>query len=271
MPAIDIARLKIQAAALVENFDQPDVFLKNLHEILDLYADRTLRIGVVSAPITVIPSYRVHQSVLRQIEQELLPLASTFPEPAMALTDSLWKDGYLETRLLAAALLGRINPSTPLLLDRVSAWVSRARDKTLRNALLGNSLGRLRHETPEQFLNLMKEWLSPDWPKMWPNAILAILPLIQDPAYDNLPPVYDLIKPIIENPPTTLQLEISELINALYIASPKETTFYLKQILLLSQNSHTLLFFRRALPAINDELREPMREWLRSAQKANKA
>lgn len=268
MPAIDIARLKIQAATLVENFDQPEAFLKELHEILDLYADRTLRVGVVAAPISVLPSYRAPQSVLRQIEQELLPLANTFPEQAMDLTDALWKDGHLETRLLAASLLGKINPSTPLLLDRVSAWVSRARDKNLRNALLGNSLGRLRRETPDQFLALMQEWLSPDWQKMWPNAILALLPLIEDPAYDNLPPVYDTIKPVLENAPVALQVEISELINALYEASPVETAFFLKQTILLSQNRQTAVLFRRMLPALSEPLKERIRSWLRDAQKS---
>ena len=36
MPAIDIARLKTQAAVLVEKFDQPAVFVDELHKILDL-------------------------------------------------------------------------------------------------------------------------------------------------------------------------------------------------------------------------------------------
>src|SRR5258706_14991928 len=110
IPAIDIARLKIQAAVLVEKFDQPAVFLKVLHEILDHYADRTMRIGVVASPVSVLPAYRAPQAVLRQIEMELAPLAGAFPEQAMALTDALWKDGYLETRLLAAILLGRVHP-----------------------------------------------------------------------------------------------------------------------------------------------------------------
>ena len=68
MPAVDIARLKTQAAVLVEKFDQPAVFLKQLHEILEMYADRTLRLGVVANPVSVLPAYRTPQSVLRQIE-----------------------------------------------------------------------------------------------------------------------------------------------------------------------------------------------------------
>jgi len=49
MPAVDIARLKTQAAVLVEKFDQPAVFLKELHQILDAYADRTMRTGIGAA------------------------------------------------------------------------------------------------------------------------------------------------------------------------------------------------------------------------------
>jgi len=175
MPAIDIARLKIQSAVLVEKFDQPAVFLKELHQILEVYADRTIRQGVVASPVSVLPAYRVPPAVLRQIEMELGALAATFPEQAMSLTDNLWKDGYLESRLLAAALLGRIHPETPLLLERVSAWVSHTRDNQLRLALLRSSLARIRKESPAKFLQMMRSWLDPMAPKMWANAIHAII------------------------------------------------------------------------------------------------
>src|SRR5258706_15298998 len=94
IPAIDIARLKIQAAVLVEKFDQPAVFLKGLHEILDHYADRTMRIGVVASPVSVLPAYRAPQAVLLPIEKEKAPPAGAFPQQAMGLTGCLWKDGH---------------------------------------------------------------------------------------------------------------------------------------------------------------------------------
>ena len=198
MPAIDIARLKIQAAVLVEKFDQPALFLKTLREILDLYADRTLRANV-TAPASVLPAYHTPQAVLRQIEMELSPLIATFPAQTMLLADTLWNDGTLETRLLAASLLGRIDPGTPQLPDRLTDWVTHTRDATLRNALLTISLKRLRRETPNQFLSLMQRWLSPLTPKMWSDGLQALLPLIDDPRYDNLPPIFDLFQPVLEN------------------------------------------------------------------------
>ena len=257
MPAIDIARLKIQAAVLVEKFDQPPAFLKGLHEILDNYADRTMRIGVVASPVSVLPAYRAPQAVLRQIEMELAPLAGAFPDQAMSLTDALWKDGHLETRLLAATLLGRIHPQTPLLLERITAWVSRARDRQLRTALLSVSLAHLRRESPSEFLNLVSGWFEPSNTRMWSNGIHALLPLIEDPAYDNLPPVYDAVYPVIDSAPAMFQNDIAELIRALYAASPVETSYFLRQTLTASSSPQAPLTFRRILPSLPAAL-QPM-------------
>lgn len=267
MPAIDIARLKTQAAVLVEKFDQPVVFLKGLHEILDLYADRTLRAGLVASPVSVLPAYRTPPAVLRQIEMELAPLASTFPEQAMTLTDELWKDGYLETRLLAATLLGRIHPGTPLLIERVSAWVARARDRHVRSALLNVSLGRLRRESPSAFLKLIAGWLDPGSSKMWSNAIYALIPLLEDSSYENLPPVYNAIYWIISNAPSMLQNDMIDLITALYAASPVETTYFLRQTISGAASPEAILTFRRMNPSLPPPLQPIIQELVRNKKK----
>jgi hypothetical protein len=263
MPAVDIARLKTQAAVLVEKFDQPAAFIKDLHEILDLYADRTLRVGLVASPISILPAYRTPASVLRQIEMELGPLAATFPEQSMGLTDALWKDGYLETRLLAAALLGRIHPDTALLLERISAWVSRVKDEQVRQALLSTSLTRIRRETPAKFLKLMRSWFIPETPKMWANAIHAIIPLIEDPAYENLPPVFNLLSPIIKSMPSIMQNDLAALIKALYAASPVETVYFLRQVVVGSSSPQLPVTIRRIVPQLPPALQPVILEIVR--------
>jgi hypothetical protein len=268
MPAIDIARLKIQAAVLVEKFDQPAVFLKELHEILDLYADRTLRAGVVAAPISVLPAYRAPQAVLRQIELELAPLAAAFPEQSMALTNALWKDGILETRLLAASLLGRIEPSAPLLLERIGAWVARTRDRQLRTALLTVSLARVRRESPNRFLELVQGWITKEDFTMQGNGIRALVPLLNDPSYDNLPPVFDIVKPLIIAAPNVLQNELIELITAMHEASPTETAYFLKQTIIASGNPQTVLTLRRIMDALPESIQPGLREVIRTAKSA---
>jgi hypothetical protein len=194
---------------------------------------------------------------------ELGPLAATFPEQAMALTDSLWKDGFLESRLLAAALMGRIPPGTNLLLERITAWVSRTRDEQLRNALLSVSLVRVRRESPSKFLQLMRAWFNPDAPRMWENAIHAIIPLIQDPNYENLPPVFNILSPVIKSMPSIMQNDLADLINALYAASPVETTFFLRQTITSASSRQLSVTIRRILPQLPTTLQPVALELVR--------
>ncbi len=263
MPAVDIARLKMQAATLVEKFDQPAVFIAELHRILDFYADRTLRMGI-AVPASVLPAYRASAAVLRQIENELAPLATLFPEQSMALTDALWKEGYLETRLLAAALLGRTNPSSPLLTERIAAWVQRARDPQVRRAILSISLHRIRKEQPQRFIELIQTWFQPEEIRQWSNAIYALIPLLEDPEFENLPPIYNLLSPALEKFPTNLQPELVDLLRALYAASPVETTYFLKQTIAGTGNGQLLTLLRRITnqlpPALQPALTEALRQ-----------
>src|SRR5688572_25914969 len=151
MPAIDLARLRKQATRLADFFFVPDEFLKHLHEVLDSYVDRTLRKKESAAPGSNLSSYRTPPVILKQIELELIQPATEYPAAALELADLLWDQGYLETHLLAAFLLGRVPPQERLLLARLTAWTQQVRDANVRSALLTTSLARLRKETPTEF------------------------------------------------------------------------------------------------------------------------
>lgn len=262
MPAIDIARLKIQTATLLDNFDQPSRFVEELHEILELYADRTIRPTVV-APASVLPAYRASRAVLRHIEQELAPLALTFAPQTLALIDALWQDGWLETRLLASSLLGKISPQTPGLTERLTAWVEASRDATLRQNLLEISPQRLSKEQPALFLDLLQGWLSPSTSQRWGAALQAMNVLLQDPAYENLPPLFDLFQPVLQVSPAALQTEITQTLTSFYRASPIETTYFLKKTLQTIQRSAVLTVLRRVAPGLPGPLQQTLLQALR--------
>lgn len=262
MPAIDLARLKKQTAQLADLFDQPADFLREHREVLDYYVNRTLRSQGV-APSSVLPTYRTPPVVLRQIETELGPVAEQKPIQALELADALWDEGWLETRLLAAFLLGRIPPQEERLLARLTAWTQAVRDPSVRAALLTTSLTRLRHETPDLFLVLVKEWLHPARQRMWSNGIQALVALINSPDFDNLPPIFDVAEPILKASPGALQFDLQELITALYKASPDETVFFLGEILTKSKNQLPAVSLRRMAPDLPEELQKSLRDILR--------
>src|SRR5512134_3855236 len=220
MPAIDLSRLRKQASRLADFFFLPEEFMKHLREMLDFYVNYTLRTKENVAPGSNLKTYRTPHVVLRQIENELRTPAEENPDYALELADLLWDEGALETRLLAAYLLGRIAPQEERLLARLTAWTQQIRDPEVRAALLSTSLYRMRKETPDKFLILIQEYLHPARTRTWSNGIQALLPMIADTTFENFPPILDIVEPIIMAAPATLQLDLEELIIALYRASP---------------------------------------------------
>lgn len=237
--------------------------MKHLREILDFYVNYTLRKKENVAPGSNLKTYRTPPAVLTQIENEIKATAEENPHFALELADMLWDEGALETRLLAAFLLGRIPPQEEKLLPRLTAWTQQVRDSDVRSALLSTSLTRMRKETPNQFLALVQEYLHPERSRTWSNGIQALLPMIADTSYNNLPPILDLVEPIIAEAPSTLQNDLTDLIVSLYRASASETTFLLKHILNNSENPMTAITLRRISkdfpPPLQNELRELLR------------
>jgi hypothetical protein len=143
------------------------------------------------------------------------------------------------------------------------------RDPSVRGALLTTSLERMRKETPDDFLILISEWLHPARQRFWSNGIQALLPMITDPDFENLPPIYELTRPIIEAAPGVLQNDLGNLINALYQASPSETEYYLREILENSSNPLTAVTLRRILNIFPAELQATLRDLVRQKRAAN--
>ena len=96
-----------------------------------------------------------------------------------------------------------------------------------------------------------------------------MLPLITDPEYENLPPIFALARPIIESAPGMLQLDLANLINALYQASPSETDYYLREILETSSNPLTVVTLRRILDLFDPQLQSSLRGLVRRKRAAN--
>jgi hypothetical protein len=264
MPAIDLARLRKQANRLADFFFLPDEFMKHLREMLEFYVNHTLRTKENVAPGSNLRTYRTPSAVITQIENELRAVAEANPEFALELADMLWDEGALETRLLAAFLLGRIPPQEERLLPRLSAWTQQIRDPDVRSALLSTSLTRMRKETPEQFFNLIREYLHPERMRSWSNGIQALIPMIADATNANLPPIFDMVEPIIEEAPSTLQNDLTDLIIALYRASSSETIFLLKHILINTQNQMTAITLRRIATSFPPPLQIELRDLLRA-------
>ncbi len=263
MPAIDLARLRKQADRLAEFFFVPDEFIRHLHEMLDSYVNYSARRQPAQAPDASLQTYRTPSVVVKQIEQELTTRAGKDENADMALelADRLWDEPYFETRLLAAFLLGCIPPQEQRLLPRLTAWAGQVNDANLRAELLNSSLVRMRRAAPELFLELIGEWLQPERTQLWSNGIQAVIAAVADPDFVNLPSLMRVVEPVVTAAPSKLQLEIEALILAFYEAAPAETIYFLRQVLMDSENPMTAITLRRIAPSLPTDLQEEVREF----------
>jgi hypothetical protein len=73
------------------------------------------------------------------------------------------------------------------------------------------------------------------------------------------------LQSIVEAAPAQIQLDLEELMLALYEASPTETTFFVRQVLSTTDDPLTVLAFRRMAPSFPQQLREDIHEFVRGS------
>jgi hypothetical protein len=263
MPAIDLARLKIQAARLAEKFYEPEAFVRVLNELLDYYTNRTIRTTQVVQRISA-PTYHTPRPVLRQIESELDTLAEKDPQKAVQLVKVLWKAESLEARLLAAYLMGSLPPEQALpILALLQDWLSQSTDRQIRTALLTRGLARLRWEEPEAFFSILEGWLGSPQPGLQVWGFQALIPLLQDPKFENLPAVFRILRPAVQALGPATQLDFQACLAALESHSLTETVAFLRENLRANPNPMMLRIFRRILPGLSQGMQESILETLR--------
>jgi hypothetical protein len=266
MPAIQLARLKIQSAELVSHFYDPAAFVRGLHDLLDFYADRTRKPGQAGEPPPLIKPYNVPPPVLRQVKTDLNPYVATDKDSALALCDTLWGEPYLECRLLAIELLGLIPPDPPdEVLERVNAWATPKIEDRLLNALVNKGLIEVSKRYPELFLSQVDEWLTSEEDLARRMGLKAISMMLEDRDFENLPKIFRLLAPLIRSSPSQLRPDLLDVIQSLAKRSPNETAFFLRQNLsVLEDNSGTAWLIRnsaRYFPAeIQISLKNALRE-----------
>lgn len=266
MPAISLSRLRVQAARLAEKFDDPAGFVMDLRALLELYQDRTRRVTQMVVR-TSLPAFNTPAPVLRQILITLTAPVGERPLEAIALVDALWQAGFLETRLLAAMLIGRVPPERAMpLYGRLEHWLEQSREKEIQQAILRDALSRLRRERPEAMLQLVEEWLKGRSSRRQVWGLQALAPLLEEAGFEDLPRVFRILRPAIMAAGPATQTALAECLKALGQVSPGETWHFLRELLLADPPPMMVRTLQRILPTLPPLLQEKMRGELRAAR-----
>lgn len=264
MPAIQPARLKKEVAQLGETFERPAVFVRGLHNLLEFYADRAHRPGQAGETPALLACYHVRPPVLRQLIQGLGPLVASNPPVTLQVVDALWEQPYLELRLLAAALLGRIPVVDPdPVVKRVQAWSVSNPEERVMTAIADYGLACLRQEAPLTVIRHVEEWLESRQFAMQRLGLCALLPLAEMAHFDLLPVFYRLLQPFIRNVSSQLRADVLNLVETLAHRSPRETAYWLRQSLEMGASPDVPWFVRQSLPAFPADIQENLRSAVR--------
>jgi hypothetical protein len=230
MTAIRPAKLKQESALLANYYQQPEAFVRELHRLLDHYADRTHRTSQAGEPTSILPSYNVPPQVMRQIARDLKPIAYNYPNETLSLSDKLWSQDYFELRSLAAFLLGQVSLDPPDPVSRrLVEWSSEILDERMVNVLLDYGLSRLRVEAHEQIYSLADLWLNTTNIQKNQLGIRVLIPLIDHPTAEDIPMIFRLTTPFIRQAAIDIRPDVLILWKSLAQSIPSETAYHLRQ------------------------------------------
>lgn len=231
--------------------------MRQLREILDFYSDRTHRPGQSGEPPPLLPAYNAPPPVLRQILLETGPRVSSNQATGLALCDTLWEQEQFESRLLAARLFGLL-PLVPFepIYQRLSKWVKEDEERVL-TALLTEGLSRWRKEAPANFLSIVEGWLKSSSFHEQRLGLRALLPLIKDDSFDNLPVLFRLLNPLVRVAPSMIRPDLLLVMESIAKRSPKECAYFLRQNMI---SPDTAWITRQILALFPAEIQKDLRE-----------
>lgn len=264
MPTIELPRIKQEAAQLAEYFHEPDLYLRGLVRLLQNYAMPAHRQGRISGMRPVLTSYEVPPPLLKQLQLELAEQAKQSPQAALAAADGLWERRTMETRQLAARLLGAIEAEPKQIATRLELWAQENREPTLATELEQQGTTTLCARSPEELVAFARRLLDSKELRKQRLALGALQTLMSSPGFTNLPLLFALLSTLCKAPDRKLRPILADLLLGLAQRSPKETEYFLKQCLETGANPSVDWIARQVLKVLPEDSQARLRAVLKT-------
>lgn len=268
MPAVQLSQLKNQIDLLGGQFSRPPEFCRAVIDLFNLYADLTYKAGDSVEQPLLIPTYRVPQLVIRQLELAAASWVNNDPISALQNADFLWDVDALEAKTFAAYLMGHVSTQAygPII-QRIQGWCSSSSERLLNEAILAKGSYQIRKESSAVWLETINEWFSANTPSSLALGLSAMITTLEDPRFENIPAVYKLLSQYLPNIPDAMQNDLQKVVVVLVQRAPAETSYYLKQ-LLTTQNTPLLTrVIRLNLPAFPPTVNASMKSALSNSKR----
>ncbi len=262
MTAINPARLKIQCADLSEYYSTPVKFISGLHDLLGFYAARIRQTSLSRTPLTL-QTYQVPAPVLRAVVNELEESLNEEPDLGLMLIDALWKEEWVEFRQLAIICLGDLPPNKPeKILERIITWLGNCTAEDVRRRIMTRGLTRMVEDKSKTVFDFIGELIKSGSKMDHQAALFGLLAFAENPDFDNLPVVYNLLAEILLTEETGLVKEITALVRALGKRSEQETAYFLERQLAAAAKPRIFRIVRQSMVIFSTENKLILKEGL---------
>ncbi len=264
MPAIQLARLRLEVAELAEHFQNPDHFSNHLMHLMEYYSNRTRRTNLRGAPPPTLKTFDIPQPVFRQLIVELGAFADSDPEASLRIIDRCWSEPVYEFRLLAIRLIALIAPEPPeKILSRVQSWLDESIEDAVIQMIFEIGLIRIREETQLIYVSFIEKFLSSKEEKEMGFGLIGLLHLTKSETYINLPAAFKMLQSAIEHEKKYLRPYLISIIKQLVKISPQETAYVIKNILSNSQTKEAQWLVRQSLEFFPNNLKNEIKTMIR--------
>ncbi len=257
MVAINLTRLNKELDALLQKYDSPQAFHKQLHHFLSFYHQYAHRQHKDSIPESFMRQYNLPKQIMPQLELTLRTKAHTSPEESFALIEELWNDEYFEARDLACFLLGQQKTEhASKVMAIVEDWLSQPQDRAVVASIFDKAIVGVLNTTPEMVSQLIKSLLSSKEIRRQNWGLIALNVFLPKASSNDLPMVYNLIRPFIAQSDLMVQARLTDLVEALAKRSPGEMAYLLKEVLADTEGAEIEQRLRRYLDFFEDDFSE---------------
>jgi hypothetical protein len=261
MPAIQTALVQQQAAQLSTYFADPPAYVPALEKMLENYVVPVQRQGRTRSARPILFSYETPAPVLKQLQLELTYQAKQKPQQALAIADALWAKRTIETRLLAARLLGSIPGLTANdYSSRLEDWSLENRELILAPELTERATLAFCEQFPDKLVAFVRRLLAETEPRKQVFALGALNTLLRIDHFGDLPAIFNLLTKIARDPDKKMRSALVEVLSTLAVRSSKETTYFLEQLLAKKPSESAQWLARQVAKALPEESRQSLRQ-----------
>ncbi|MEX1071686.1 MAG: DNA alkylation repair protein [Anaerolineales bacterium] len=260
MPAIQTALLQQQAAQLSEQFSNPASYISALEKMLEGYVVPVQRQGRTRSVRPILFTYETPALVLKQLQLEMALQARQQPAEALAIADALWAKRTIETRLLAARLLGATPDAKPSeYTSRLEDWAVENREMILAPELTERATLALCGQYPDKLIDFVGKLLEDAELRKHVFALGALNTLLRINHFGDLPSIFTLLSKTSRDPDKKLRPALVEVLSTLAVRSPKETTYFLEQLLDKKPSDGAQWLARQVAKSLPEESRQGLR------------